>query len=460
MVTGAISFWLRGWAISVIIGLFILLNLVFSLFNLGYAYPAFGLNYRGEKADYSLEALNQLSSPNSIQESKDHWLRQLNNWKVSTGQEKPRMILIAVSGGGQRSALWTTNVLQHADSILKGSLMKETALITGASGGLVGAAYYRDLYWKNGSPMNPIHLDRVSGETLNSIVFTLLINDLFVTAKQVRFGEEKYQRDRGYEFERSLIDNTKGMLDRPISAYQNAEYAGEIPALIVSPLVTNDGRKLYISPQPVSFFNINPWDNTNIQGVDFRALLKSQEADSLRFTTALRMSATFPYITPSITLPTNPPVKIADSGISDNYGIQDALLFINTFKDWIKENTSQVLLLSIRDSEKFEEVEAPQSLNVMQRFFSPIQNVYSSWDKVQTIKNDQLYEMMEEQLGGHLSRIEFELTPIQTGQGMGRASLSWRLTELEKQGIKKAIHSAKNKQRLSKLALDFKPTIK
>ena len=308
--------------------------------------------------------------------------------------------------------------------------------------------------------MNPIHLDRVSGETLNSIVFTLLINDLFVTAKQVRFGEEKYQRDRGYEFERSLIDNTKGMLDRPISAYQNAEYAGEIPALIVSPLVTNDGRKLYISPQPVSFFNINPWDNTNIQGVDFRALLKSQEADSLRFTTALRMSATFPYITPSITLPTNPPVKIADSGISDNYGIQDALLFINTFKDWIKENTSQVLLLSIRDSEKFEEVEAPQSLNVMQRFFSPIQNVYSSWDKVQTIKNDQLYEMMEEQLGGHLSRIEFELTPIQTGQGMGRASLSWRLTELEKQGIKKAIHSAKNKQRLSKLALDFKPTIK
>ena len=70
MVTGAISFWLRGWAISVIIGLFILLNLVFSLFNLGYAYPAFGLNYRGEKADYSLEALNQLSSPNSIQESK------------------------------------------------------------------------------------------------------------------------------------------------------------------------------------------------------------------------------------------------------------------------------------------------------------------------------------------------------------------------------------------------------
>ena len=157
----------------------------------------------------------------------------------------------------------------------------------------------------------------------------------------------------------------------------------------MSPLVTNDGRKLYISPQPVSFFNIN-LDNTNIQGVDFRALLEESKADSLRFTTALRMSATFPYITPSITLPTNPPVKIADSGISDNYGIQDALLFINTFKDWIKENTSQVLLLSIRDSEKFEEVEAPQSLNVMQRFFSPIQNAYSSWDKVQMIKNDQL----------------------------------------------------------------------
>ena len=460
MATGAISFWIRGWAISAFIGLFILANLVFSFLNLGYSYPAFGLNYDGAKAEYSLSNLGDISSPEMIAASKAHWIKQLENWKASTGEEKPRMILVAVSGGGQRSALWTMNVLQHTDSVLGGRLMKETALITGASGGLVGAAFYRDLYWQQLQPQDKTHLDLMGEEMLNPIIFSLLINDLFVTGRKVQFGDEKYRRDRGYEFEMSLSDNLKGMLNRPLVDYQEAEFSGKIPALLVSPLITNDGRKLYISPQPVSFLNINPWDNTIIQGVDFRDLLKDQEADSLRFTTALRMSATFPYITPSMTLPTNPPIKIADAGISDNYGIQDAMLFVNSFKDWIKENTSEVLLLSIRDSEKIEEVAAPESMNVIERFFSPIQGVYSSWDKVQSIKNDQLYELIKESMGGHLSRIEFELTPIQTGQGIGRASLSWRLTELEKLGIKEAIHSPKNQQRLAKMGLTFEPTVK
>lgn len=460
MATGAISFWIKGWAISAFIGLFILANLIFSFLNLGYAYPAFGLNYDGVKAEYSLSNLEDISSPEMIASSKSHWIEQLENWKASTGEEKPRMILVAVSGGGQRSALWTMNVLQHTDSVLGGRLMKETALITGASGGLVGAAFYRDLYWQQLQPQDKTHLDLMGEEMLNPIIFSLLINDLFVTGRKVQFGDKKYRRDRGYEFEMSLSDNLKGMLNRPLVDYQEAEFSGKILALLVSPLITNDGRKLYISPQPVSFLNINPWDNTIIQGVDFRALLKGQEADSLRFTTALRMSATFPYITPSMTLPTNPPIKIADAGISDNYGIQDAMLFVNSFKDWIKENTSEVLLLSIRDSEKIEEVEAPESMNVIERFFSPIQGVYSSWDKVQSIKNDQLYELIKESMGGHLSRIEFELTPIQTGQGIGRASLSWRLTELEKLGIKEAIHSPKNQQRLAKMGLTFEPTVK
>ena len=460
MATGAISFWLRGWAISTIIGVFIITNLVFSALNLGYAYPAFGLNYQAERAEYSLEKLEALSTSERIQASKDHWIRQLENWKASRQQEKPRMILIAVSGGGQRSALWTMNVLRHADSVLNGQLMKETALITGASGGLIGAAFYRDLYWKDGSPQDAIHLQEVGDELLNPIIFTLLINDLIIKARTVSFGNESYKRDRGYEFEMKLSENLAGMLDRPISDYQKAEFNAEIPALIVSPLITNDGRKLYISPQPVSFFNLSPWQNTSIQGVDFRSLMQAQEADSLRFTTALRMSATFPYITPSISLPTDPPIKIADAGISDNYGIHDALLFIEVFKDWIKTNTSEVLLLSIRDSEKIEAVEPPKSLNAIERFFSPIQNVYSSWDKVQTIKNDQLFKIIEKDMDGHLRRIEFELTPMHTGQGMSRASLSWRLTELEKRGILNAISAPNNQKRLSELGANLGETVK
>ena len=450
MGTGALSFWLRSWVVTAVIAMFFLFNILSSQFNWGYQYPAYGLNYTSAPAEYSLESIGAISSEAAIEKSKAHWLKMLENWKAKTGQEKPIMNLIAVSGGGQRSALWTVNVLQHIDSVKKGQLMNETFLITGASGGLIGAAFYRDLWWEGMSPRSEEHLTEMGKELLNPLIFSLLINDIFYKARSFEYGGQRYKRERGYEFENNLSKNLGGLLDRPIIDYQQPEFDGDMPALLASPLITNDGRKLYISPQPVSFLNLRPNGQSIVQGVDFRALLKDQQADSLRFLTALRMSATFPYVTPTITLPTVPPIKIADAGISDNYGVVDALIFLNVFKEWILENTSEVVLVAIRDSEKNAELGPVESENILERFFSPIQSAYSSWDKVQTIKNDQFFELTKSQFGDHLKRVEFEY-----GKDEGleqRASLSWRLTELEKRNIIKAIHQKSNKIRLSGLS--------
>lgn len=447
MGTGALSFWLRSWVVTAVIGLFFLFNILSSEFNWGYQYPAYGLDYTSAPAEYSLESLESISNESAISESKAHWLKMLENWKTKTGQEKPTMNLIAVSGGGQRSALWTVNVLQHIDSMKGGRLMNETFLITGASGGLVGAAFYRDLSWKTKTPRAEEHLTQMGQELLNPLIFSLLINDIFYKARSFEYGGQRYKRERGYEFENNLSKNLGGLLDRPIIAYQKAEFEGDIPALLASPLITNDGRKLYISPQPVSFLNLRPNGKSIVQGVDFRALLKDQQADSLRFLTALRMSATFPYVTPTITLPTSPPIQIADAGISDNYGVVDALVFLNVFKEWILENTAGVKLITIRDSEKNAELGPVASQNILERFLSPIQSAYSSWDKVQTIKNDQFFELTKSIMGDHLTRIEFQYG--KNNELESRASLSWRLTELEKRNIIKAIHQKNNQKLLS-----------
>ncbi|OEK05511.1 hypothetical protein BFP71_09065 [Roseivirga misakiensis] len=444
MATGALSYWLRSWVVTTVIGLFILANILTSEFNLGYEYPAYGLDYSGPKTEYSLEVVEDLASPEAIDKSKAHWIQMLENWKAKTGEVKPRMTLIAVSGGGQRSALWTVNVLKHADSVSKGNLMKETFLITGASGGLIGAAFFRDLYWEKRDLQSEEHLDEIGQELLNPLIFSLLINDIFYKAKHFESGGQVYKRERGYEFESNLSNNLEGQLDRPISAYQKAEFNGEIPALLVSPLITNDGRKLNISPQPVAFLNLGPNGESITQGVDFRALMKGKQPDSLRFLTALRMSATFPYVTPTITLPTDPPIQIADAGISDNYGVVDALVFVNVFKEWILENTSEVVLLTIRDSDKNEALGPVESKNFLERALSPIRSAYQSWDKVQTIKNDQFFELTKAGMGNHLRRLEFEYT--NADDASDRASLSWRLTEIEKQNILNAIHQKKNQK--------------
>jgi hypothetical protein len=60
------------------------------------------------------------------------------------------------------------------------------------------------------------------------------------------------------------------------------------------------------------------------------------------------MSATFPYITSSITLPTVPPRHVVDAGYYDNYGVNLAAAWIASHRDWIKKNTAGVLLVQIR----------------------------------------------------------------------------------------------------------------
>ncbi|MGW8122419.1 patatin-like phospholipase family protein [Roseivirga echinicomitans] len=448
MLTGALSFWFRSWIISGVLGVFILLNMAFTTNFLTYQYPAYGLNYESTPAEYKLENLKAFASEKNVEASKEYMLEVLENWKAKFTEEKPKMVLIAVSGGGQRSALWTTNVLQKADSVFDGDLMNSTFMITGASGGLFGAAFYRELAWKDLAPQAHEHLADISKDVLNPVIFTLLVNDLFVKFRSFEYGGFKYKKERGYEFEQRLKANLHGLLDNPISTYRAPEFNAEIPLLIVGSTITNDGRKLYISPHPTAFFNTGAdRDHSKVQGVDFNLLLAQHQPDSLRFLTALRMSATFPYFSPSITLPTKPRMSIADAGISDNYGISDATTFLHVFEDWIKENTSEVVLITIRDSSKEPPIEADYSKNLVQKFISPIQGAVKSWDQIQTIKNEQRYDMISSGYGNHLRRIEFEYQ----NQKSNRASLSWRLTDREILNILDGIKDDINQKALKEL---------
>jgi len=72
----------------------------------------------------------------------------LNNWKKknSHGKNKPKIVFICTSGGGMKLSLWTYYALSKIDYQLNGELLKHTFMITGASGGIFGAAYLRELY--------------------------------------------------------------------------------------------------------------------------------------------------------------------------------------------------------------------------------------------------------------------------------------------------------------------------
>ncbi|MBK5278737.1 MAG: patatin-like phospholipase family protein, partial [Bacteroidia bacterium] len=272
--------------------------------------------------------------------------------------------------------------------------------------------------------------------------------------------------DRAFTFEDQLNQITEKLMDKPISAYAGPESKGIIPMVILTPTVINDGRKIYIASRPVSFMNqeirnFSDYTSSKISGVDFNRFFEDHGSANLRFLSALRMSATFPYITPNTTLPTEPPIQIMDAGISDNFGMSDAVRFTYAFKDWISENTSGVIYVSIRDSPKLATIMPNSGQTIMDDITQPISSVYNNFENFQDIASDMLIGQAHSWLTIPIDRVDIQYqaenyTPIlqkmdSIRQNSARASLSWRLTTREKDGIVNNINSTRNREELNKL---------
>jgi hypothetical protein len=240
-----------------------------------------------------------------------------------------------------------------------------------------------------------------------------------------------------------------------------------IPMMILAPTIVNDGRKLYIAARPVSFMNSDVLNSSQYSlskyaGIDFLTLFEDQSGSELRFLSALRMSATFPYITPNTTLPTNPAIKIMDAGISDNFGLSDAIRYVYANKDWIAENTSGIVFVSIRDSPKLNPVVADVGQTLVDDFTQPISSVYNNFENFQDITSDILINHARTWFDGDIHRVDIQYQTVSyvpilqkmdsIRQNNARASLSWRLTTREKVAIVSSINAIENQQALKKLS--------
>jgi len=463
--TGALVYWFRNWSLLLVLCLLITGEFMARQGLLGNIYKAYGLNYNNTPIEYSLEHLKQANGIKNYTHDFEETLKILENWrKKFSPLEDPKLVFVCVSGGGQRSALWTLRALQMADSISEGRLFEHTLLFTGASGGLMGASYFRELKLrqKQKEAINPYHqkyLDKIASDILNPVIFNMLTNDLFMRFKDFTYAHQYYPKDRGFAFEEQLNRNTDFLMDKKLSDYREPEQKAQIPMLIISPTITNDGRRLFISPQHVSYLGSSPLPNSNIgdkkyKGLDFRRFLQQHGADSLRFISALRMSATFPYITPTITLPTNPPIEIMDAGIADNFGISVAVHFMQVFNDWINENTSGVIIVSIRDSEKNKPIKHRNNNSLFYKFYTPIESLYRNWENIQDLNNDHTIELAHNWFEKDLDRIELQYNPRVPKKGdnklekheNNRAALSWHLTSREKKSIRQNIFTENNQK--------------
>jgi len=450
--TGALSYFLQSWSLLFAVLMLFGLNI---LYQKGYIDPtnkAYGLNYsnKEERPLYSSETLNNISTESQIEADKENMLEVLNNWKAKQKSSRPVMFIINTSGGGNRSAAFTINVMQKLDSLTGMKLMDQTFLITGASGGMLGAAYYRAVRDPENNIKDPLdkkYSDHISQNLLNSLFSSMVARDLVAPAQKFTVAGQEYIKDRAFAFEKKLNENTGGLLDFQLKDILKKEAEAKIPLMFLNSVISRDGRNMIISTQPVSFlmkplYGKNLTEYTEPDAVDFTSFFDKQHPLELKFLTALRMNATFPYVLPNVWLPSTPVIDVMDAGLRDNFGAETTVRFLMNFQKWILENTSGVVIIQIADREKGGWQNKATVGNISDVITKPMFQTQENLINFQEFHHNEIFGLLGENFGGHIHNLNFEYIPISED---AVAALNFQLTRREKQFIIDAVDSDHNK---------------
>lgn len=458
-VLGALSYFLRSWSLLFLIGFYLLINTLYKQNIIDTRNKAYGLDYdRQNRPAYSLKNLQSLHSPQQVQQDKENMLSILGRWKAKQGEEKPLMVFFNFSGGGLRGASFSMRILQQLDSVTRGSLMHKTVMMTGASGGMLAATYYRELSRLRAigelSDINgKNYLNNISKDLLNPVFSAMVSRDIFGPSPNVTLAGHTYSKDRAYGFEQKLNENTGGLLDKNLGFYKEPEARAQIPLLMMSSVVTRDLRKMIISPQPISFLMQEEYKDstsriTGPDAIDFAALFKNENPLNLRILTALRMNATYPYVLPAVWLPTDPVIDVMDAGLRDNNGQETTLRFIDTFRDWIEENTRGLLIIQIRSRQKGSWDEMQEEGGISEILSKPFTMLQDNWFVLQDYFQDDELNYLARGLHVPLKRVAFMYVPEKKERG---ASLNFHLTTNEKLEVERSINRPNNREALEQV---------
>ena len=201
-----------------------------------------------------------------------------------------------------------------------------------------------------------------------------------------------------------------------------------------------------ICTQPLSFMMQPEYTDSTSQisgpdAVDFAAMFKDENPMNLRFLTALRMNATYPYILPNVWLPSNPVIDVMDAGLRDNYGQETTLRFLSVFKDWINENTKGVLVIQVRSRKKGSWDNEIVNGDITEMLTKPFTMLQTNWFMLQDyFQNDEI-TYAQNLLDSNLNRVSFMYIPEKKEHG---ATLNFHLTASEKKEVKSSLARKNN----------------
>jgi hypothetical protein len=388
-------------------------------------------------------------------------LKDIDFCKLDLGMHpanrKRPLVVVCASGGGLRSAAWTLAVLQEIEKELRSDNIRfpyHIRVINGASGGMLGSCcYVLSLGPPDKEPVRePDEVRKqLMQDSLSPVVHQLAYGDLWSM-----FWPRPVNNDRGRELEKAWKDNLNDLLEMPFDTLSEGERDGWRPSLVFSPMLVEDGRRLFISNLDLDDLAQNRTsivpgceDTLSTSAFElFRLYPDPQTRRNFKVVTAARMSASFPYVAPAVALPTIPRRRVVDAGYYDNYGVSlpSAWLMSKETIPWIHKYVSGVLLIQIRDGQLEQERKLSEGILAdtskplsrgVEELTSPPEGLVTGQDAAAIFRNDQQLDMLGQLLAHEVKgrRVEKDFFTTVTFELTKKASLSWCLTEEEKELI-------------------------
>jgi hypothetical protein len=335
--------------------------------------------------------------------------------------------------------------------------MNKTFLFTGASGGMIGATYFRELYLKrlknkNINIQSQEYTNNIAEDLLNPTFTSFIARDIFAPEQKFSVGPHTYLKDRGLAFESALDYNTEGILNKKLIDYKEDEAAANIPLFFYHTVITRDGKMMLLSPQPLRFMMRSPVDSTDVtetaDAIDFSTFFVKQDPSNLRLLSVLRMNATFPVVLPNVWLPSEPAIDVMDGGLRDNFGVETSLRFLGHMEDWIKENTRGVMIVQIRDRQDGGWENPYEYDDLTQNALKPFFLLQHNWYKMMEYFQKDMSSYFMKNSSFPIQKVSFQYIPRKEET---KAALSFHLTQQEKQDISASLTSPHNRESFQKV---------
>jgi hypothetical protein len=398
----------------------------------------------------------------------------------SAGDGRRPLVVVCASGGGLRAAAWTAGVLGQLDELP--GFRAATRLVAGASGGMVGAAAWVAALRAPVPPDWRALCTAVGSlDPLTDVARTLVFDDV-----PRAFWPGASDWNRGEALAQAIEARLQKLLGAsagvPLSDLREAEERLELPSLVFSPMLVEDGRRLLLGNLDLSAVADNevlwlssaatrtrPAEGLASRTAYHASRLFPDRWHGMRLSTAARLSAAFPYVSPAAVLPTRARRRTVDAGYFDNYGLELACAWLRRLAErqraWLAARVSGVLVLQIRDNvstlsvnpetDATERVRARERTSALQRglecLTSPPEALLAARESVMLFRNDaQLAALRSFFEAAGLGRDTLKTTIFEF---RGEASLSWTLSgdeidalrgQVESSGIREKIEAVRS----------------